>query len=168
MMRIEAAWEGIGVTPDAQATNFADFFRTENNPTSHHASNRTNGISQREALLEWIHDRQEKGTMPHWIVIQHANTDPIDTELLHLLSALRDMSAASILIVLTDDHRGKHTLRRRADHNETGTTLRALGFKGLEGDQDGYYFDIGRYKDTPEWLNPRNWANPELWDKYRW
>ncbi|WP_290652932.1 DUF6231 family protein [Aquisalimonas sp.] len=31
-----------------------------------------------------------------------------------------------------------------------------------------YGFDVGTYKTTPDWLNPRYWANPELWGKYRW
>lgn len=29
-------------------------------------------------------------------------------------------------------------------------------------------YDIGTYKKTPDWLNPRHWAHPENWGKYRW
>lgn len=40
-------------------------------------------------------------------------------------------------------------------------------------EQDGkrlqlHEFDIGDYKRTPDWLNPKHWAHPERWDKERW
>jgi len=28
-----------------------------------------------------------------------------------------------------------------------------------------YTYNIGSYKNSPDWLNSENWANPELWEK---
>ena len=28
-----------------------------------------------------------------------------------------------------------------------------------------YTYNIGNYKNSPDWLNSENWANPELWEK---
>ena len=28
-----------------------------------------------------------------------------------------------------------------------------------------YTYNIGSYKNSPDWLNSKNWANPELWEK---
>ena len=54
------------------------------------------------------------------------------------------------------------------------TDFIAYGMRLLHSyEQDGkrlqmYKFDIGDYKRTPDWLNPKHWAHPERWDKERW
>lgn len=79
---------------------------------------------------------------------------------LRLLAGLRDLYA-------------RRTLLRLALHESDWTQgdLISLGFSRLWHDGRGlayYGFDVGTYKTTPDWLNPRNWANPELFGRYRW
>ena len=77
-----------------------------------------------------------------------------------LISRLRDLYARRVLVqVIT----GK-------DWREQDLT--ALGFTRLFVEPNSDYvlfgFDVGTYKTTPDWLNPRYWANPEMWGKHRW
>jgi len=85
-----------------------------------------------------------------------------------LVARVRDVLAPRMCVVLRVgagwsepsrwDHAAllAHGLRRIARY---GTSPRELHLYG---------FDIERYKDTPDWLNPSHWAHPELWGKYRW
>jgi len=49
--------------------------------------------------------------------------------------------------------------------------LMSLGFKLSSQINHGdifflfYTYNIGSYKNSPDWLNSKNWANPELWEK---
>ena len=49
--------------------------------------------------------------------------------------------------------------------------LMSLGFKlSSQINHDDIFFlfytyNIGSYKNSPDWLNSKNWANPELWEK---
>ena len=49
--------------------------------------------------------------------------------------------------------------------------LMSLGFKlSSQINHDDIFFlfytyNIGNYKNSPDWLNSENWANPELWEK---
>ena len=50
-------------------------------------------------------------------------------------------------------------------------SLMSLGFKlSSQINHDDIFFlfytyNIGNYKNSPDWLNSENWANPELWEK---
>ena len=50
-------------------------------------------------------------------------------------------------------------------------SLMSLGFKlSSQINHDDifllfYTYNIGNYKNSPDWLNSENWANPELWEK---
>ena len=50
-------------------------------------------------------------------------------------------------------------------------SLMSLGFKlSSQINHDDifllfYTYNIGSYKNSPDWLNSKNWANPELWEK---
>lgn len=79
-----------------------------------------------------------------------------------LLAGLRDLYARRILLRL-DPNSGCW------DHQR----VMAFGFQRLftlthEPHTTYYGFDLGNYKVTPDWLNPKNWANPEMFDRYRW
>lgn len=77
-----------------------------------------------------------------------------------LLSRLRDLYARRVLARIIPGETWQNN------------DMTAFGFTRLAdlGGEDGllYGFDVGTYKTTPDWLNPRYWANPELWGKYRW
>ena len=55
--------------------------------------------------------------------------------------------------------------------NPLHKSLMSLGFKlsSKINDDDIFFFfytyNIGNYKNSPDWLNSENWANPELWEK---
>jgi len=77
-----------------------------------------------------------------------------------LLSRLRDLYARRVLVCLALGD----TWRQNDLTAFAFTRLATLG----DGMGTLYGFDVGTYKTTPDWLNPRYWANPELWGKYRW
>lgn len=79
-----------------------------------------------------------------------------------LIAGLRDLYARRILLRLNPGN-GCWTHQR----------VMAFGFQRLftlpEPPHTAFYgFDLGNYKVTPDWLNPRHWANPEMFDRYRW
>lgn len=79
-----------------------------------------------------------------------------------LLAGLRDLHARRVLLRL-DPNPGPWGHRQ----------IMAFGFQCLFRLPDAphtafYGFDLGNYKVTPDWLNPKHWANPELFDRYRW
>ena len=55
--------------------------------------------------------------------------------------------------------------------NPLHKSLMSLGFKlssKINHDDIFFFFytyNIGNYKNSPDWLNSENWANPELWEK---
>ena len=55
--------------------------------------------------------------------------------------------------------------------NPSHKSLMSLGFKlSSQINHDDIFFlfytyNIGNYKNSPDWLNSENWANPELWEK---
>ena len=55
--------------------------------------------------------------------------------------------------------------------NSLHKSLMSLGFKlnSKINHADIFFFfytyNIGNYKNSPDWLNSENWANPELWEK---
>ena len=55
--------------------------------------------------------------------------------------------------------------------NPLHKSLMSLGFKlSSQINHDDifllfYTYNIGNYKNSPDWLNSENWANPELWEK---
>ena len=55
--------------------------------------------------------------------------------------------------------------------NPSHKSLMSLGFKlSSKINHDDIFFlfytyNIGNYKNSPDWLNSENWANPELWEK---
>ncbi|MBT6755393.1 MAG: hypothetical protein HOA86_05195 [Gammaproteobacteria bacterium] len=55
--------------------------------------------------------------------------------------------------------------------NPLHKSLMSLGFKLSPQITHGdifflfYTYNIGNYKNSPDWLNSENWANPELWEK---
>ena len=61
----------------------------------------------------------------------------------------------------------------KADYldNPLHKRLMSLGFKlSSQINHDDIFFlfytyNIGSYKNSPDWLNSKNWANPELWEK---
>ena len=61
----------------------------------------------------------------------------------------------------------------KADYldNPLHKRLMSLGFKLSSQINHGdifflfYTYNIGSYKNSPDWLNSKNWANPELWEK---
>ena len=61
----------------------------------------------------------------------------------------------------------------KADYldNPLHKRLMSLGFKlSSQINHDDIFFlfytyNIGSYKNSPDWLNSENWANPELWEK---
>nr|WP_282571371.1 DUF6231 family protein [Methylonatrum kenyense] len=79
-----------------------------------------------------------------------------------LLAGLRDLYARRILLRLAPNP-GEWNHQR----------VMAFGFQRLftlpEPPRTAFYgFDLGNYKVTPDWLNPKHWANPEMFDRYRW
>ena len=82
---------------------------------------------------------------------------------LRLIAALRDRLAASLIVAA-----------RTSAVRMTATDFLALGLRRLSTCRHGadeitlHVFEIGDYKDTPDWLNSRHWAHPELFDKFRW
>ena len=62
---------------------------------------------------------------------------------------------------------------KKADYldNSLYKRLMSLGFKlSSQISHDDIFFlfytyNIGSYKNSPDWLNSKNWANPELWEK---
>ena len=83
---------------------------------------------------------------------------------MRLIAALRDRLAASLVVAA----------RTATATPITATDFLALGLRRLSTCRLGtdelalYVFEIGDYKDTPDWLNSRHWAHPELFDKFRW
>lgn len=86
-----------------------------------------------------------------------------------VLARLRDLHAGRLFVVVPI---GEGWLDL-ASAWET-TDFIAYGMRLLHSyEQDGrrlqmYGFDIGDYKRTPDWLNPKHWAHPDRWDKERW
>lgn len=89
-------------------------------------------------------------------------------DVLHLLSALRDLHARQLLAFVPAAAWSEQNALAQTD------SLRALGLQQQARFQQGddlieaWSFDIRTYKTVPDWLNPRFWANPENWNKYRW
>lgn len=87
---------------------------------------------------------------------------------LHLLARLRDLHGGRLAVIVPADGDPGDTSRW------TMEDFLAMGLKLLAryGSDDKerrlYMFDIGTYKETPDWLNPRFWANPERWGKDWW
>ena len=83
----------------------------------------------------------------------------------HLIARLRDINAKRFSVVVDAAAAGSRW---------PASELIAMGLAlwsndTLEGTRvDVYGFDVGTYKVTPDWLNPRHWAHPEHWGKYRW
>ena len=83
----------------------------------------------------------------------------------HLMARLRDVNARRFAVVVDagDAARRWHT-----------SDLIAMGLElwsssTLEETRvEVYGYDVGTYKVTPDWLNPRYWAHPEHWGKFRW
>lgn len=86
----------------------------------------------------------------------------------HLLAHLRDLLGGRFLLTVPVGPRPQ--LASQWDMGE----LLALGlilvgrYPDGEGEIHLYRYDLGDYKTTPEWFNPRFWAHPERWDKDFW
>ncbi|MDX1434092.1 MAG: DUF6231 family protein [Gammaproteobacteria bacterium] len=83
----------------------------------------------------------------------------------HLMARLRDLHTRRFAVVVDAGDAG-----RRWPASE----LIAMGLElWSSGTPEGvrveiYGYDVGTYKVTPDWLNPRHWAHPEHWGKFRW
>lgn len=83
----------------------------------------------------------------------------------HLIARLRDVNARRFSVVVNSTHAGCRWQR---------SDLIAMGLEHWSSEMregasmEVYGFDVGTYKVTPDWLNPRHWAHPEHWGKYRW
>ncbi len=86
-----------------------------------------------------------------------------------LIAALRDLYAARLYVVIPAG-----PPQAPAAGAWEAAELAAFGLSRIGEDRRAgtllhlYQFDIGDYKQTPDWLNADHWANPQLWDKYRW
>lgn len=83
----------------------------------------------------------------------------------HLLARLRDVHTRRFCLALnTTDH----------EHPWQPAALIAMGLSHWSRETvngaalEIHGFDLGTYKATPDWLNPRHWAHPEHWGKHRW
>jgi Family of unknown function (DUF6231) len=99
-------------------------------------------------------------------VIVRGVLERIDTQNgAHLLAALRDIHTRRFCVVL-EVHEGVQSwpppdlIAMGLSHWSSGSVEET----GVEI----YGFDLGTYKSTPQWLNPRHWAHPEHWGKFRW
>lgn len=85
-----------------------------------------------------------------------------------LLARLRDLHGGRFLLTVPIGPQPGQT--SQWDSNE----LLALGlvlvsrYAMADGERHLYRFDLGDYKTTPDWFNPRFWAHPERWDKAFW
>ena len=83
----------------------------------------------------------------------------------HLLATLRDLHTRRFCVVLAG---------KRDAGPWQASQLIALGLSRWSSEavdaagEEIYGFDLGTYKATPAWLNPRHWAHPEHWGKFRW
>lgn len=99
-------------------------------------------------------------------VIVRGELERIDAETgAHLLARLRDVHSKRLCVVL-DTNTGEHRWQ--------ASELIAMGLSHWASETvndthlEIYGFDLGTYKATPQWLNPRHWAHPEQWGKNRW
>jgi hypothetical protein len=83
----------------------------------------------------------------------------------HFLACLRDVHTRRFCVALAATGGGQHW---------TAAELVAMGLDHWPAEivdetrLEIYGFDLGTYKATPAWLNPRYWAHPEHWGKFRW
>lgn len=119
----------------------------------------------------------ERLAEPHWLAVAESATalPSLGRQDLVLLSGLEELSRAEgeiLLSRLRDLYARRVLARVIPDGTWQNNDMTAFGFTRLAdlGGDHGllYGFDVGTYKTTPDWLNPRYWANPELWGKYRW
>lgn len=77
-----------------------------------------------------------------------------------LLARCRDLTSRQVFAVV-----------ERSCTSITPISMTAMGFLSIPTDDPEFSlfgFNIGAYKQVPDWLNDRHWAHPEHWGKFRW
>jgi hypothetical protein len=94
----------------------------------------------------------------------------LDTESgANLIARIRDLHSRRFCVVLGVDEGagGVGGAWKAADLIAFGLSHWSTGALG-DATVRIYGYDVGSYKATPDWLNPRHWAHPEHWNKFRW